>query len=185
MAHPGRNNIYEATIRRMVNAALEAQEQAFRQEHGSDTGEQLLAYLRECAHRLGHTPWPREIVGGCMIEERFGTWQDALAKANLPPPNTPDLYHSFTRVQEETERQKILYREKKVAKKERHQQRLKAQKEKQKIPSALQMRMYTLVMAGRSTFPSGASIKSKNLPMDIQTLSAILRPTGRNGRTAS
>ena len=130
MAHPGRNNIYEATIKRMVTQALEAQEQAFGQEHGSDTEEQLVAYLQDCALRLGHTPWPREIAGGGMIEERFGTWRNALAKAKLPAPNTPDLYQSFARVQEETERQKALYRKKKAAKKERHQQRLKAQKEK-------------------------------------------------------
>ena len=134
MAHPGRNNIYEATIRRMVNEAMEAQEQAFIQEHGSDTEDALLAYLRDCALRLGHTPWPREIAGGGIIEERFGTWRNALVKAKLPPPNTPDLYNSFARVQEETERQKVLYREKKAAKKERHQQRLKEQKEKQKQP---------------------------------------------------
>ena len=43
MPHPGRNNIYEATIKRMVNEALEAQEQEFACNRGNDSDEQLLA----------------------------------------------------------------------------------------------------------------------------------------------
>ena len=49
MGYPGRQNIYDAIIRRMVQEALELQEQQFRQEHGSDPDEQLLSYLRSCA----------------------------------------------------------------------------------------------------------------------------------------
>lgn len=132
MPHPGRNNIYEATIKRMVNEALEAQEQEFAQNRGNDSDEQLLGYLCFCASLLGHTPWPREIVGGSLIEDRFGTWQMAIAKAKLPLPTTPNKSTGFTRYTEETERQKIVYREKKAAKKQKAKQRLKAQKEKQK-----------------------------------------------------
>ena len=132
MPHPGRNNIYEATIKRMVNEALEAQEQEFAQNRGSDSDEQLLAYLQFCTQLLGHTPWPREIVGGSLIEQRFGSWQMAIVKAKLPMPTTPDKLTGFARYQEEEERQKIRYREKKAAKKQKAQQRLKAPKEKQK-----------------------------------------------------
>ena len=131
MPHPGRNNIYEATIKRMVNQAMEAQEQEFASSRNSDSDEQLLDYLRFCASVLQHTPWPRELVGGSLIEQRFGTWQNALLKAKLPMPNIPDKVTGFARYQEETERQKVLYREKKAAKKQKAQQRLKAQKEKQ------------------------------------------------------
>ena len=56
MAYPGRQNIYEATIRRMVQEALEQQEQDFRQQHAEDSDEQLLAYLRAWAIRKQHTP---------------------------------------------------------------------------------------------------------------------------------
>ena len=49
MPHPGRNNIYEAAIKRMVTQSLEAQEQEFAQHRGTDSDEQLLAYLRYCA----------------------------------------------------------------------------------------------------------------------------------------
>jgi len=127
MPYPGRNNIYEATIKRMVNEALEAQEQEFAQNRGSDSDEQLLAYLQFCTQLLGHTPWPREIVGGSLIEDRFGTWQTALIKANLPKPSTPDKTSGFARYQEQTQRQKELYREKKAAKKQKNQ------REKQKV----------------------------------------------------
>ena len=127
MPYPGRNNIYEATIKRMVNEALEAQEQEFAQNRGSDSDEQLLAYLQFCTQLLGHTPWPREIVGGSLIEKRFGTWQIALIKANLPKPSTPDKTSGFARYQEQTQRQKELYREKKAAKKQKNQ------REKQKV----------------------------------------------------
>ena len=132
MPHPGRNNIYEATIKRMVNEALDAQEQEFACNRGNDSDEQLLSYLCFCTSLVGHTPWPREIVGGSLIEARFGSWQTAIVKAKLPMPTTPDKLTGFTRYMEETERQKIVYREKKAAKKQKAQQRLQAQKEKQK-----------------------------------------------------
>ena len=46
MAYPGRHNIYEAAIRRMVQQALQQQEESFREQHESDTDQQLLLYLR-------------------------------------------------------------------------------------------------------------------------------------------
>lgn len=131
MPYPGRNNIYEATIKRMVNEALEAQEQEFAQNRGGDSDERLLAYLQFCAELLGHTPWSREIVGGSLIEARFGSWEKALDKAKLPKPTTQDKLTGFTRYIEETERQKVVYRQKKAAKKQKAQQRQKISKEKQ------------------------------------------------------
>ena len=130
MPFPGRNNIYEATIKRMVIEALKEQEQEFARKWGSASDEQLLIYLRSCAQHLGHTPWPKEIVGGSLIELRFGAWENALAKASLPKPTTQDKLIRFARYLEETERQKTLYREKKAAKKQHAQQRLK---EKQSV----------------------------------------------------
>ena len=133
MPHPGRNNIYEATIKRMVNEALEAHEKEFVANRSADSDEQLLGYLCFCTQLLGHTPWPREIVGGSLIEARFGSWQTAIVKANLPSPTTPDKLTGFARYAEETERQKMIYREKKVAKKQKAQQRMNARKEKQPV----------------------------------------------------
>ena len=133
MPHPGRNNIYDAAIKRMVSEALEAQEQEFAQNRGSDSDEQLLDYLQFSTQLLGHTPWPREIVGGSVIEQRFGSWEAALQKAKLPKMVTQDKLTGFSRYIEENERQKVIYREKKAAKKQKAKQRLKEQKEKQKV----------------------------------------------------
>ena len=132
MAYPGRQNIYEATIRRMVQAALDEQEQRFRQQHETDTDEQLIAYLCSCAAQLQHTPWPGEIVGGNYIKERFGTWHQALALAKLPTPRTANQSKSFTRVQEETETQKKVYRQRKAEKKLRSAQKRAQQAAKKK-----------------------------------------------------
>lgn len=124
MGYPGRKNIYEATIRRMVLQVLEEQEQKFRQEHETDTDEQLLTYLRSCAFHLNHSPWSGEIVGGSVIEERFGSWNRALSLAKLPPPQTANQQKNFARVQEEVERQKEVYRQRKAEKKVLAQKRL-------------------------------------------------------------
>ena len=133
MGYVGRNNIYEATIKRMITNALEKQEQEFLEAHSSDTDEQLLAYLRQNAIALGHTPWPREIAGGTYIERRFGTWKNALCQARLPRPSTPDNLSNFARIQEERARQEVIYRQKKAEKKLRAQQR-QAQQSKKKQP---------------------------------------------------
>ena len=132
MAYPGRQNIYEATIRRMVQEALEQQEKAFRQQHEADTDEQLLAYLRAWAIRLQHTPWPGELVGGSFIQERFGSWNRVLVLAKLPPPRTPNQSRAFRRVQEETEKQKQLYTQRKAEKKALANQRRLRQEAKKK-----------------------------------------------------
>ena len=66
---------------------------------------------------MQHTPWPGEIVGGSLIQERFGSWSRALALAKLPAPRTDNQQKSFQRVREETERQKEVYRQKKAEKK--------------------------------------------------------------------
>lgn len=123
MPYPGRENIYKATIRRMVSEALAEQERLFRERHESDSEEMLLDYLRHCAAELGHTPWPEEIDGGAVLRERFGTWQNAVRSAGLPEPRSADRLLSFDRVQRETLRQQERYRQKKREKKARTRQR--------------------------------------------------------------
>ena len=123
MGYAGRHNIYEATIKRMVTQAIEQQEQEFAAAHSADSDEQLLTYLCQCAVALGHTPWPKEIVGGSLIEQRFGVWQNALTKSKLPHPTTLNAPMSFDRMKEERIRQEIEYRRKKAEKKLRAQQR--------------------------------------------------------------
>ena len=117
MGYPGRQNIYDSTIRRMVQEALEQQEQEFLLAHETDTNEQLLDYLRTCAVKLNHTPWPEEILGGSVILARFGSWERALALAKLPEPKTLNQSKNFVRIRQETEKQKEVYRQRKAEKK--------------------------------------------------------------------
>ena len=123
MGYAGRHNIYEATIKRMVAQAIEQQEQEFAAAHSADSDKQLLTYLCQCAVALGHTPWPKEIVGGSLIEQRFGAWQNALTKSKLPHPITQNAPMHFVRVKKERTRPEIEYRRKKAEKKLRAHQK--------------------------------------------------------------
>ena len=132
MGYPGRHNIYEATIRRMVTQALEAQEMQFRQDHALDTDAQLLGLVRDWVSVHGYTPWPLEIPGGSYMAERFGSWEALIDQAGLKPPAHPNRTQSFQRFHEETDRQKAIYRRKKAEKKQLTQKRLTQQAAKRK-----------------------------------------------------
>ena len=116
----------------MVTQALEEKEAEFRKEHGHDTDEQLLAYLRLCAAKLQHTPWQGEILGGTVIADRFSSWEKALSAARLPYPQSEDKPSTFLRVQQEEERQKEIYRQRKAQKKVLSEQRRIQQAAKRK-----------------------------------------------------
>ena len=118
MPAPSRNEIYQAVIKKMVTQTLEEQETRFENQHGADTDEQLLAYLKESAIKLQHSPRYKEIVGWQLIERKFGTWNDALRRAGLPTVGKYPVTH-LPRYQEEIKRQKECYRQKKVEKKQR------------------------------------------------------------------
>ena len=132
MGYPGRHHIYDGAIRKMVILALEAREEEFRKEHSGDTNGQLIAYLRMCAVKLQHTPWPGEILGGTVIAERFGSWEKALYAARLPLPTGENKPSSFLRVQREEQRQKEIYRQRKAEKKILSEQRRIQQEAKRK-----------------------------------------------------
>ena len=132
MGYPGRHNIYEATIRRMVTQSLEAQEQQFRQTHEQDTDAQLLELIRDWVFDHGYTPWPDEMEGGSYLTERFESWERLVMLADLKAPTHPNRQQSFARVMEETEHQKELYRRKKAEKKQLAQKRLADQAAKRK-----------------------------------------------------
>ena len=132
MAFPGRHNIYESTIRRMVTQALEDQELRFRQEHGQDPDASLLELVRSWARASGHTPWPGELAGGSYLTERFGSWDSLLTQAGLEQPTHPNRQQSFLRYRQETERQKERYRQIKAEKKQLAQKRLAEQAARRK-----------------------------------------------------
>ena len=47
----------------MTDAAVRQKNAAFVAAHRSDTDEQLIAYVRQSAQELGHTPYPRDLRG--------------------------------------------------------------------------------------------------------------------------
>ena len=138
MSYSGRNNIYDAIIKKMVTKALEDQENEFEEEHSSDSDEMLLEYIRKSAEELHHIPWQREIVGGSYIEKRFGTYKAALRKAELPNPKHADNIENFSRIQKEIEIQKAAYRKNKAEKKERSAKRRAEQAAKRRERSEKQ-----------------------------------------------
>jgi len=129
---PSRQDICNSVINRMVRESLDAKHDAFAQEHAQDTDRQLIAYIRACAHKLGHAPHQKEIIGWPMITDRFGTWGDALKAAKLPFPGTPNTPSQFAIVLEEIEAQKRIYREKKAQKKLQSRQRQAEQERRRK-----------------------------------------------------
>ena len=70
----------------MTNAAIQRKNAEFAEAHRNDTNRQLIAYLRQCARELGYTPYPSEVFGGAMINQRFGGWSRAVVAAGLPYP---------------------------------------------------------------------------------------------------
>ena len=129
MPRPTRNEIYDAVIRKMVQQALEAQEQSFIWDHASDSEEQLIAYIKEQAAILCYTPRYKEIIGWQLMEQRFGSWEEALRRADLRI-CTSCAVNKLPRIQQEVERQKALYRMKKAEKKEKSLQRRMEQEQK-------------------------------------------------------
>jgi len=132
MAYAGRNNIYDGVIRKMVTQTLEAQEAEFKEEHRADTDEQLLDYLRSQALALHHVPWPEEILGGTVIEERFGSWEKALTAAGLSWPETENKPSAFPRVMQIEQEQKEIYRQRKNEKKLQSEARKRQQAARKK-----------------------------------------------------
>ena len=129
MPRPTRNEIYDAVIRKMVQQALAAQEESFADVHASDSDEQLIQYIKEQTAILGYTPRYKEVIGWQLMEQRFGSWEEALKKANLRICSSCAV-NKLPRIQQEVERQKAIYRQKKEEKKARSQQRLLEQAQK-------------------------------------------------------
>lgn len=128
---PKRNNLYEATIRRMVQESLERKNNEFIQSHSAEPDGLLLDYLKETAEKLGHAPHQREILGSELLVERFGSWEAALTRARLPMPSTPDKLSAFKLYQDEELEQKQVYAHRKAIKKQMARIR-EAQREKRK-----------------------------------------------------
>lgn len=82
---------------RAEDLARQERDFAWGREHDRDSDARLIAYVRDCAGRLGHSPTAQEVLGAAYIAQRFGSWAVALTAAELPlprgvkPPNPKTL----------------------------------------------------------------------------------------------
>ena len=110
--HPFQGEMWvQKQIDQRTRASLAVLEEKFAADHGSDTKEQLLAYLRSCARDLGHTPNIREVIGGRYITERFGDWLIAVRTAGLPVPGKSPSLANCEIYRREFQKQKQLFQE--------------------------------------------------------------------------
>ena len=117
---------YERKLDQRVRASLLKKEDRFAQEHQNDTNEQLLEYLHVFAKELGHTPNVCEIIGGKMIEKRFGDWNRAVLLAGLTwPRKAPPMQSRLIYKREKARQAQLFTQERAGSKEEREANRQK------------------------------------------------------------
>ena len=72
-------------ITKRLEARLSAQTQEFIRQHGSDTDEQLRAYVRRKATLLRRMPHPLELPGGVYLSRRLGDWNKLALELGVRP----------------------------------------------------------------------------------------------------
>lgn len=89
-------NWLNGQVAERAKASLTARDAAFAENNAGVTRAALTQYLNVCAAALGHSPSPTEIDGGAFIEQRFGSWDNAMTAAGLPrPKTTPKLNNTL------------------------------------------------------------------------------------------
>lgn len=112
---PGKD-YYKLKIDRMVRAALEEKEAVFVEIHQNDSDSELLQYFFACFEKIGHAPRRREFIGWTLIEERFGSVENAARRMNIPKSKGLKPIGECELITEERERQKKIYREQRLKK---------------------------------------------------------------------
>ena len=72
-------------ISKRLKAKLSAQTQEFIRQHGSDTDEQLRAYVRRKAMILRRMSHPLELPGGAYLSSRLGDWNKLASEFGVRP----------------------------------------------------------------------------------------------------
>ena len=115
MSHwnPNRNFDYnswcEQKITERTTAALAERDAAFAEQHAETPLEELAQYLVRKANILQHTPSPSEVDGGAFIEQRFGSWDNAIQAAKLRPLTSRMKLKNTIRYSKERAGQKTLF----------------------------------------------------------------------------
>ena len=70
--------LHEKRINERVRVVISQRNIEFILAHQRDSLPELARYLRQCKKELGHIPAQAEVIGGDLIELRFGSWVKAL-----------------------------------------------------------------------------------------------------------
>lgn len=97
-------NWLNGQVAERAKASLTARDAAFAENNAGVTRAALMQYLNVCAAALGHSPSPTEIDGGAFIEQRFGSWDNAMTAAGLPRPKTTPKLNNTLRYRMEKEK---------------------------------------------------------------------------------
>lgn len=130
------NNYHVQLLSKRASRALDAREAAFKEAHAESPDLELVAYVRDKAAELGHSPREGEIEGWRYLKERFGNWNNLLRRAGLRPCKTVEPSGKYTLFKEEFDRQVVLYKEHKKYLKQRSKERQIEQAEKKKAQEA-------------------------------------------------
>ena len=99
--------------------------------HQNDTLEQLTAYFSACTDKLGHVPAWTEVLGGDLIDLRFGGWAQALhsiGQTGYDDAQEPPRVQDTQLFRNEYDRQRVLDKQKKLEKKALSRERTKQDK---------------------------------------------------------
>ncbi len=97
-------NWLNGQVAERAKASLTARDAAFAENNAGVTRAALTQYLNVCSAALGHSPSPTEIDGGAFIEQRFGSWDNAMTAAGLPRPKTTPKLNNTLRYRMEKEK---------------------------------------------------------------------------------
>jgi hypothetical protein len=113
-------------IQKRLKARLSEQTQAFISEHGSDTDEELLAYVKKAVAKKGRMPHPLEVPGGLYLVRRLGDWTELALSLGALPATAGHGRRAYLRLRE---REAELFAEERRAKKREKHLRAEAAKE--------------------------------------------------------
>lgn len=110
-----------AELEQRTILGLTEKHQRFAREHQTDSDEQLLEYVRQCAAAIGHSPCSGEVIGGPFIAKRLAAgWGGVLLMAGLPPADHPPLpQKKWSIFKAEYKRQAKLRRQEKARRKQK------------------------------------------------------------------
>lgn len=114
-------NWLNGQVAERAKASLTARDATFAENNAGVTRAALTQYLNVCAAALGHSPSPTEIDGGAFIEQRFGSWDNAMTAAGLPRPKTTPKLNNTLRYRMEKEKLLPLFLSERKEKKRQRQ----------------------------------------------------------------